>query len=73
MNPNIPEGCNACGKPLLLENLFVEDGCPCNSRKGINFVPEDCMICGERCARPGHRQDKPFGVAGDLATRTVPE
>ena len=28
--------CNGCGKPLLLENAWMYDGCPCNSPNGIN-------------------------------------
>ncbi len=28
--------CRGCGKPLLPENAWMEDGCPCNSPKGIN-------------------------------------
>lgn len=28
--------CAGCGKPLLLENAWMEDGCPCNTPAGIN-------------------------------------
>ena len=28
--------CNGCGKKLLPENAWMEDGCPCNSPKGVN-------------------------------------
>lgn len=58
----VPKNCNACGQPLLLENLFVEDGCPCNSPFGVNFKPAPCTSCGVRCARPGHRLPALFGV-----------
>lgn len=61
-NPNIPDKCNACGEPLLLENLFVEDGCPCNSALGVNFRPTPCAACGVPCSRPGHRLRALFGV-----------
>lgn len=63
MNPNIPDQCNACRKLLLLENLFVDDGCPCNSPRGINFQPKPCAICKtDDCVKPGHRQTALFGV-----------
>lgn len=74
MNPNIPEKCNGCGKPLLIENLYVEDGCPCNSMKGINFKPKPCRRCGEACSRPGHRLVELFGEInpGRLASDIMP-
>lgn len=28
--------CTGCGKPLLLENAWMEDGCPCNTVAGVN-------------------------------------
>lgn len=28
--------CNGCGKPFVIENAWMEDGCPCNSAQGIN-------------------------------------
>lgn len=28
--------CNGCGQPLVSENAWMEDGCPCNSPKGCN-------------------------------------
>jgi len=61
MNPKIPDVCAACGKPLLLENLFVEDGCPCNSPLGVNFPPAPCPECRALCSRPGHRIRSLFG------------
>ena len=36
MNLNIPKKCNGCGRPLLLENLDGDDGCPCNTPRGVN-------------------------------------
>ena len=63
MNPNIPQKCNACDDPLLLENLFVEDGCPCNSPRGVNFKPISCAVCRSVCSRPGHRI---FALFGDM-------
>jgi len=62
MNPNIPEKCNGCGKPLFLENLFVDDGCPCNTPRGINFKPFRCTLCKEDvCVKPAHRLTELFG------------
>jgi hypothetical protein len=61
---SIPEKCNGCGKPLLLENLYCDDGCPCNTPRGVNFTPKPCAICdtvivlellGAGCVKPGHR------------------
>ena len=39
--------CNACGEPLLPENVRVADGCPCNSPRGINhgLVAVDTCTC----------------------------
>lgn len=28
--------CNGCGQPLVPENLWLEDGCPCNTPRGVN-------------------------------------
>ena len=28
--------CGGCGKPLAIENSWMEDGCPCNSASGCN-------------------------------------
>jgi hypothetical protein len=28
--------CQGCGKELIRENAWMEDGCPCNSPKGCN-------------------------------------
>lgn len=28
--------CNGCGAPLKPENAWMEDGCPCNSPRGVN-------------------------------------
>ena len=28
--------CNGCGKPLEVANAWMEDGCPCNTRAGVN-------------------------------------
>lgn len=51
----VPENCKSCGKPLLLRNLFVDDGCPCNSPRGVNFVPLPCDLCKtDNCVKPGH-------------------
>lgn len=62
MNPNIPKKCNGCGRPLLLENLYCDDGCPCNTPRGVNFPPIPCMTCEvENCVKPGHRLAKLFG------------
>jgi hypothetical protein len=62
-NPNIPAKCNGCGAPLLLENLFCDDGCPCNTPRGVNFKPQPCDICCcGFCVKPGHRVLQLFGV-----------
>ena len=61
-NPNIPTTCNGCGAPLLLEHLFTDDGCPCNTGRGVNFRPQPCGICKTNdCVRPGHRIGDLFG------------
>lgn len=28
--------CMGCGKPLLVENAWMDDGCPCNTPAGVN-------------------------------------
>jgi hypothetical protein len=35
-NPN----CLGCGKPLLIENAWMTDGCPCNTPLGVNSMNE---------------------------------
>lgn len=63
MNPHIPIACNGCGQQLLLANLYCDDGCPCNSPRGVNFRPQDCGRCGvDNCVKPGHRLAALFGV-----------
>jgi hypothetical protein len=63
-NPNIPEKCRGCGASLLLENLYVDDGCPCNTPRGVNLKPQHCDLCRtEDCVKPGHRLQALFGVA----------
>lgn len=32
--PELP--CCGCGQPLLIENAWMEDGCPCNTPAGVN-------------------------------------
>lgn len=32
--------CRGCGSPLLLENAWMTDGCPCNSELGVNSMNE---------------------------------
>lgn len=40
--------CRGCGKLLLPENGWMEDGCPCNSPAGCNgeVVFTNCNVCG---------------------------
>lgn len=53
---NIRDVCNACGKPLLLVNINVDDGCPCNSPRGVNVTPFSCSACKlPNCVKPLHR------------------
>lgn len=60
----LDDTCRGCGKPLLMRNLFMDDGCPCNTKRGINLVPRPCRICGaEDCVKPGHRLVELFGAA----------
>lgn len=60
---HIPQNCAACGRVLKLENLFVDDGCPCNSSRGVNFTPLECPTCkADNCVKPGHRLYALFGV-----------
>lgn len=62
-NPNIPEKCNGCGRPLLMANIYVDDGCPCNTPRGVNFPPKTCEICRTgNCVKPGHRLQELLGV-----------
>lgn len=32
--------CAGCGKPLLMENAWMTDGCPCNTTLGVNSMNE---------------------------------
>ena len=64
MNSELPSKCKGCGQPLLLENLYVSDGCPCNSPRGINMRPRTCEICQNTiCVKPGHHLSALFGHA----------
>lgn len=66
--------CNGCGHPLLLENLLCEDGCPCNTPRGVNYKPVPCAICGEPCTRPGHHLKAVVGFDPfEIPTRGVIE
>ncbi len=38
--PVATPNCIGCGKPLLRENAWMTDGCPCNSSLGVNSVNE---------------------------------
>ncbi len=45
-----PTSCNDCGKALDPANYRIADGCPCNSKRGVNhgIVPREtctCIIC----------------------------
>lgn len=61
-----PVECRACGKPILLCNLYVDDGCPCNSPRGVNFKPQPCARCRtDHCVKPGHRLGDLFGVIAE--------
>lgn len=74
MNPNIPQHCNGCTKPLLLESLYVDDGCVCSFPRGINFKPQVCTICKvSNCVKPGHRLQSLFGesVGGSVGDRAL--
>lgn len=50
--------CNGCNSPILAENIYADDGCPCNSRRGVNVKPKTCEICrtkyNDNCVKPGH-------------------
>ena len=48
--------CQACGELLLPANALMDDGCPCNSERGVNFEPIACELCKtSNCVKPGHR------------------
>lgn len=38
--PMVSDNCAGCGKPLLIENSWITDGCPCNSGLGVNSMNE---------------------------------
>lgn len=61
-NPRVPKNCKACGQGLYIGNLFVDDGCPCNSPRGVNFTPRYCEFCkADDCVKPGHHFMDLFG------------
>lgn len=48
--------CNACGSAFSMDNLHCDDGCPCNSPRGVNLQPMPCVACKSTgCIKPGHR------------------
>jgi hypothetical protein len=38
--PYAEPNCKGCGKPLQMHNAWMTDGCPCNSKLGINSMNE---------------------------------
>ena len=38
--PYADPNCKGCGKPLLLKNAMVTDGCGCNTPLGVNSMNE---------------------------------
>lgn len=32
----VEKNCKGCGNPLVTENAWMTDGCPCNSPLGVN-------------------------------------
>lgn len=38
--PYAASDCKGCGKPLIVDNAWMTDGCPCNSLLGINSMNE---------------------------------
>jgi len=38
--PIADPNCKGCGKPLLIENAWMTDGCPCNTPLGVNSMNE---------------------------------
>lgn len=38
--PYASPNCKGCGKLLTVENAWMSDGCPCNSKLGINSMSE---------------------------------
>lgn len=34
--PKVDPNCAGCGKPLVIENAWMTDGCPCNTPLGVN-------------------------------------
>jgi hypothetical protein len=66
VNPRIPKQCKGCGASLFLENLFVDDGCPCNSPRGCNITPRPCWKCQTSdCVKPGHHLEDLYGMPAD--------
>lgn len=49
--PGVSLHCNGCGRVLTEQNAWMEDGCPCNSPRGINENPLEiidgcgCYVC----------------------------
>lgn len=65
----LPALCNGCNQLLLLENLYVDDGCPCNTRRGVNLAPQKCAACKvDDCVKPGHRLPE---IYGDVAASST--
>lgn len=38
--PVVSDRCLGCGRPLSIENAWMTDGCPCNTRLGVNSMNE---------------------------------
>jgi hypothetical protein len=61
IEPRAPT-CRACGDWLRHKNAWMEDGCPCNSRRGVN----DGLVCPQ-CRTV--RKDAHCACRGDAPAR----
>ena len=40
---------------IVPSNALVDDGCPCNTPRGVNITPQPCSLCRtDNCVKPAH-------------------
>lgn len=65
--PEANDKCRGCGNPLLIENAWMTDGCPCNSPLGINSMNETRWRLLMRLQQQQAREIERF-LVGDAPT-----
>lgn len=66
--PLVDSNCKGCGKPLVVENAWLTDGCACNSPLGVNSMNETRWRLLMELQR---QQARELGAARKLVARAI--